>query len=73
MSHRPRRRDPRLPDTATIRAASVRIGCDPRSVEREILSPGSVSGIAGQRIRAALVELRIGVPVGLSFTGGSAR
>ena len=55
-----RRRDPRLPSTAVVRALSVRIGCDPRSVEREIAAPGSVTGIAGARIRAALDQLGVG-------------
>lgn len=51
------RRNPALPSTATVRELAVRIGCDPRSVEREILEPGSVSGVAGRRVRLVLAEL----------------
>lgn len=51
---RTRRKDPRLPDTATVRELAARAGCDPRSIEREILEPGSVSGAAGRRVRAVL-------------------
>ena len=70
--HRTRRRDPRLPAVSEVRALAVKIGCDPRSIERELLAPGSVTGMAGNRVRAALAELgfevyrRPGPPLGLS-------
>jgi hypothetical protein len=54
------RRDPRLPSTAVVRALAARIGCDPRSVEREIISHGSVSGVAGARVRSTLAQLGVG-------------
>ena len=50
-----------LPTVAVIRALAVRIGADPRSIERELLTPGSVTGIAGHRIRAVLRELGVGL------------
>lgn len=51
-------RNPLLPPTATVREWAVRIGCAPVSVEREILRPGSVTGLAGQRIRKGLTTIR---------------
>lgn len=51
-------RNPLLPDTATIRAWSVRIGCAPISVEREIIKSGSVTGEAGRRVRRGLAAIR---------------
>ena len=53
---RSRRKNPRLPDTATVRELAARAGCDPRTVEREILEPGAVTGMAGRRVRAVLDE-----------------
>lgn len=60
MRHALSRRDPRLPHSTVVRALAVRIGCDPRSIERELLTPGSVTGDAGVRIRASLARLGIG-------------
>lgn len=48
---------PQLPPTFVIREWSVKIQCDPRSIEKEIVSPGSVRGLAGERIRNALPAL----------------
>lgn len=51
-------RNPLLPPTAVIREWAVIIGCDPKSIEREIISPGTITGAAGQRIRKGLPECR---------------
>jgi hypothetical protein len=46
-------------DTSTLRKLAVEAGnADPRSVKREILSPGSVRGEVGRRIRAVLERHR---------------
>jgi hypothetical protein len=39
-------------DTPTLRELSVRFQVDPRSIKRERDAPGSVKGMAGQRVRA---------------------
>lgn len=52
-----RRRNATLPPIHVVREWAARIGCDPRSIERELLSPGSVTGLAGQRIRTALRDM----------------
>lgn len=41
-------------DAATLRRLAVRAEADPRSVKKEILHPGSVRGMSGQRIRRVL-------------------
>lgn len=46
-------------DTSTLRKLAFEAGnADPRSVKREILSPGSVRGDVGRRIRAVLERHR---------------
>lgn len=58
MANTKKQRNPLLPTTAQVREWSVRIGCDPRSLEREIAKPGTVTGGAGMRIRKGLAEIR---------------
>jgi hypothetical protein len=43
-------------DAATIRRISVAASADPRSVRKEMEEPGSVRGLPGHRIRAALAK-----------------
>ena len=45
-------------DTATIRRLSVAADVDPRTLRRELLEPGSVTGMAGERARQALQPYR---------------
>lgn len=40
----------------TLRRIAVEANADPRSVRKELLCPGSVRGMAGQRIREALAR-----------------
>ncbi|MFI5297763.1 MAG: hypothetical protein ACHREM_06650 [Polyangiales bacterium] len=46
-----------------VRRLALRIAaqllCDPRSVEREIASPGTVRGVVGVRIREALAAEQV--------------
>jgi hypothetical protein len=49
---------PAAPDASTLRRLAVRHGVDPRSIQRELSAPGSVRGMAGERARAAVTELR---------------
>ena len=53
-----RKRANNLPSCATIRRWAVKIGCDPRSLERELVSPGRVTGEAGRRIRHGMTRIR---------------
>ena len=46
------------PDAATLRRLSVAYEVDPRSIVRELHETGSVRGMAGQRARRAVRELR---------------
>ena len=43
---------------AALLAAAGKFQVDPRSIEKEAEQPGSVKGMAGDRARAALRELR---------------
>lgn len=43
-------------DRQTIRLIAATLPCDERSVRKELTAPGSVRGIAGERIRQALAE-----------------
>lgn len=45
-------------ETFLLRELAVAAGADPRSVRRELLHPGAVRGLAGERIRRALHALR---------------
>jgi hypothetical protein len=46
-----------LVPTGMIRRVAVSASADPRSVQRELREPGSVRGMAGDRIRRALHAL----------------
>ncbi len=47
----------RIP-THELRRLAVAFDVDPRSIAKEQLQPGSVRGVAGERARAAIAELR---------------
>jgi hypothetical protein len=47
-----------VPDAATLRRLSVAHLVDPRSITRELREPGCVRGMAGERARAAVADLR---------------
>lgn len=50
-------------DAASVRRLAVTADADPRTVLRELRKPGSVRGMAGQRIRAALQAFSTSSPV----------
>lgn len=47
-------RNPKLPEAVVLRRWAVRIGCDPRTLRKELLRSGAVTGIVGHRIREFL-------------------
>ena len=49
-------------DAATLRRLAVNADADPRTVAKEIAKPGSVDGMSGQRVRAALVKAGLRKP-----------
>jgi hypothetical protein len=53
----------RRPDASLLRRLAVEHSVDPRTIVRELDQPGSVRGLAGERARRAVAELR---RVGLS-------
>jgi hypothetical protein len=53
-------RRPIQTDAATIRKLAVLAEADPRSVRKELDTPGSVRGLPGHRIRAVLAAERAG-------------
>lgn len=69
---------PRI-DAAALRRLAVAASCDPRTVARELREPGSVKGLPGDRIRAALALATSPAftdhvpPAPAASTGGSLR
>jgi hypothetical protein len=43
-------------DSATARRLAVEADADPRTILRELAEPGSVHGMAGQRVRSVLAR-----------------
>jgi hypothetical protein len=56
-----RRRKNGLPPIAVVRELSIKCGCDPRTIEDELLAPGELDGVVRRRIRQVLAEIGIGV------------
>ncbi len=62
---------PRIPvDRAVLFAIAAKASADPRSVQKELLRPGSVRGMAGARVRRTLAEAGLG---GINTTQGGER